>query len=259
MLKGGAERRDPKQSGLPRPGSGEVIRKTLDRVLSRSGFCSRTEAVGLVTAGRVRVNGRVIKDPQVWVVPEKDRIAVDGRPLSESKPLYLVLYKPKGYLTTREDPAGRPTVYDLLPEFESWVFPVGRLDLDTTGLLLFTNDSHFSERLMDPARKVPKYYQVRVAPRLGDEALEALARGIELKDGVTLPAKVGRLRDSGNHTVFEIVIVEGRNRQIRRMVEAVGAKVSKLVRTGIGPLRLGSLQLGQWRHLSPKEVAGLFL
>ena len=140
---------------------------------------------------------------------------------------------------------------------ESWLSPVGRLDLDTSGLILMTNDTDFAERVMNPDHKVPKTYQVKASTLLADEQLEQLRRGVELADGPTRPAQVTRLRDSGKYTHLEITITEGRNRQVRRMIEAVGSKVLKLVRTAIGPIRIGDLQIGKWRKLTEDEFVAL--
>lgn len=233
------------------------VLKTLDRALSRLGFCSRTEAAGWIRAGRVRVNGRPQTDPETWVEIGSDRIAVDGKPLFEGRKKYLLLYKPKGYLTTWRDPQGRPTVYDLLGETRQWIFPVGRLDLDTSGLLLMTNDSGFAERITNPGYHVPKTYLVKTATLLDEAQVAALRHGVELKDGPTRPAEVVRLRDSSGRTFLEITITEGRNRQVRRMIEAVGSRVLKLVRTAIGPVRIGKLAIGQWRELTAEEVRSL--
>ncbi len=232
--------------------------KTLERVLSKAGLGSRTEARSWIGAGRVRVNGKLIQTPDYWVDLERDRVTVDGKPVRASEPLYLLLYKPKGYLTTYKDPQGRPTIYNLIEDVRQWVFPVGRLDLDSSGLLLLTNDTQFAETVTNPDYKVPKTYLVKTATRLGDEQLEALRRGVALKDGPTLPAVVSRLRDSGSHTFFEITITEGRNRQVRRMVEALGSKVLKLVRTAIGPLRIGGLEIGKYRRLAPAELREIY-
>lgn len=233
------------------------VLKTLDRALSKLGFCSRTEAEGWIRAGRVRVNGRAQTDPEAWVELGRDRIAVDNKPLFEGRKRYLLLYKPKGYLTTWRDPQGRPTVYDLLGKTREWIFPAGRLDLDTSGLLLMTNDSEFAELVTNPEFHVPKTYLVKASTLLGDEQLAALRRGIELKDGPTRPAEVVRLRDSGGRTFLEITITEGRNRQVRRMIEAAGSQVLKLVRTAIGPIRIGRLEIGKWRELTSEEVRAL--
>lgn len=232
--------------------------KTLERVLSKAGLGSRTQARSWIGAGRVRVNGKLIQTPDHWVDLERDRVTLDGRPVRASKPLYLLLYKPKGYLTTYKDPHGRPTIYDLIAEVEQWVFPVGRLDLDSSGLLLLTNDTQFAEALTNPDYEVPRTYLVKAATRLSDAQLEELRQGVRLKDGPTRPALVSRLRDSGNHTFFEITITEGRNRQVRRMVEALGSRALKLVRTAIGPLRIGELEIGKCRLLAADELRTLY-
>jgi 23S rRNA pseudouridine2605 synthase len=231
--------------------------KTLERVLSKAGLGSRTEARSWIGAGRVRVNGRLVETPDHWVDLERDRVTLDGRPVRGASKVYLLLYKPKGYLTTYTDPQGRPTVYDLVRDADAWLVPVGRLDLDTTGLLIMTNDTEFAERLTNPDYKVSKTYQAKCADRLADEQIARLRQGVELSDGPTRPALVERLRDSGKYTHIELTIGEGRNRQVRRMVEAVGSKVVKLTRVAIGPVRIGDLQIGKWRHLTEAEVRAL--
>jgi pseudouridine synthase len=231
--------------------------KTLERVLSKAGLGSRTEARSWIARGRVQVNGRVVRDPDAWVDLERDRVSFDGKPLRAGARLYLLMYKPKGYLTTYRDPQGRPTIYDLLPEGTPYVSPVGRLDLDTSGLLILTNDTQLAERLTNPDYHVPKTYLVKASRHLTDDDLEALRRGLELRDGPTRPAAVTRVRESGGKTVFEITITEGRNRQVRRMVEALEAKVLKLVRVAIGSLRIGKMQIGSVRELTAEEVRGL--
>jgi pseudouridine synthase len=169
----------------------------------------------------------------------------------------VLLYKPTGYLTTYKDPQGRPTVYELIADIGTFVSPVGRLDLDTSGLLLMTNDNQFAERVTNPASHVPKTYLVKASVVLTDQQLQQLRDGIELSDGPTRPAQVKRLRDSGKYTHFEITLTEGRNRQVRRMVEALGAKVLKLVRVNIGPISIGKLSIGKWRLLTRAEIAAL--
>ncbi len=232
-------------------------KKTLERVLSKAGVGSRTEARKWIAGKRVKVNGRVVMDPDAWVDLERDRVAFDGRPLAKLAKAYVLLYKPTGYLTTYSDPQGRPTIYDLLPDRERYLFPVGRLDLDTSGLLLMTNDTSFAERITNPDYKVPKTYLVKASRFLSDDELDLLRRGVELKDGPTKPAKVERLREAGGKTVFEITISEGRNRQVRRMVEALDAKVLKLVRVAIGSIQIGALQIGKSRELTADEVRKL--
>ncbi len=231
--------------------------KTLDRLLSKAGLASRTESAGWIRRGRLKVNGKTVRDPETWIDLDRDCVLLDGKPLRAEKKTYILLYKPKGYLTTYKDPDGRPTVYDLLAGFDQWIFPVGRLDQDSSGLLIMTNDTEFAEHITNPAYHVPKTYLVKASTLLSSEQLDQLARGIELKDGPTRPAKVRRVRDGETRTVFEITITEGRNRQVRRMVEALGATVLKLVRIAVGPVRIGALNIGKSRLLTREEVNAL--
>lgn len=221
------------------------------------GLGSRTQARSWIHARRVSVNGYVVEDPDVWIDFDRDKILFDGKPLAAKRDVYILLYKPTGYITTFRDPEGRPTVYDLIADVDGFVSPVGRLDLDTSGLLILTNDTQFAERLTNPDHHVPKTYLVKCSTLLDDEALDRLRKGVELSDGPTRPAYVKRVRDCGKYSHIEIRITEGRNRQVRRMVEAVGSKVLKLVRTEIGNARIGDLKIGTWRELEPREVAGL--
>jgi 23S rRNA pseudouridine2605 synthase len=246
----------PKKS-VKAPPAGDRPLKTLERVLSKAGLGSRSEARRWVGEGRVKVNGRVEGDPNRWVDLERDSITFDDRPLEKAEQTYLLLYKPTGYLTTYRDPEGRKTIYDLLPDRDRYLFPVGRLDLDTSGLLILTNDTAFAERLTNPDYHVPKTYRVKASKHLSDEELDLLRKGVELRDGPTRPAIVTRVRESGGRTVFEITITEGRNRQVRRMVEALDAKVVKLTRIAIGPIVIGELTSGDVRELSAEEVRAL--
>lgn len=241
----------PEQDGEKRP------LKTLERVLSKAGLGSRVEARRWVHARRVKVNGHVIENPDHWIDLERDIVTFDDAPLRQQERVYVLLYKPTGYLTTYKDPEGRPTVYDLIADVGTFVSPVGRLDYDTSGLLLLTNDSQLAERVTNPASHVPKTYLVKASTRLSDAQLEQLRNGIVLEDGPTRPAGVVRLRDSEKYTHFEITLTEGRNRQVRRMVEALDSHVLKLVRVRIGELAIGSLPIGKWRPLTPDEVAHL--
>lgn len=234
--------------------TGSRVLKTLDRVLSKAGAGSRTEARSWIGGGRVRVNGRLVQTPDHWVDVERDKVTLDGKPLGQAQRRYVLLYKPKGYLTTYRDPQGRPTVYDLLPDLGQFVGTVGRLDLDTSGLLLLTNDNALAERMTNPEHKLPKTYLVKASTLLSDEQLEQLANGVELSDGMTRPAVVRRERDSEKYTFLEMTITEGRNRQVRRMLEAVGSKVLKLVRVRLGPLTLEGLRMGEWRELTAAEI-----
>jgi 23S rRNA pseudouridine2605 synthase len=231
--------------------------KTLDRVLSKAGLGSRVESAQWVRAGRVEVNGHVVRDPARWVDMRHDHVRFDGKPLAVRARVYLMLHKPTGYLTTYRDPQGRPTVYDLVADLGTFVSPVGRLDFDTSGLLLMTNDTRFADRITSPDSHVPKTYQVKASGRLTDAQLQQLRDGIVLADGPTRPAHVTRARDSARDTHFEIVLTEGRNRQVRRMVEALGFEVLELVRVRIGSVRLGALPNGTWRRLTHAEVRRL--
>lgn len=231
--------------------------KTLDRVLSKAGVGSRTDARAWIAAGRVKVNGRVVRDPDQWIDMQSDRVRFDNEALEVRERVYVLLYKPTGYITTYKDPQGRPTVYDLIKDVGTFVSPVGRLDLDTSGLLLMTNDNQLAERVTNPDSHVPKTYLVKASLVLTDAQLQQLRDGVELSDGITRRAVVTRLRDSAKYTFFEITLTEGRNRQVRRMVEALGAKVLKLVRVRIGPITIGKLPIGKWRLLTVSEVATL--
>jgi 23S rRNA pseudouridine2605 synthase len=226
-------------------------------VISKAGLGSRAQARSWIHAGRVRVNGRVVENPDQWIDFDRDKILFDEKPLLAKSPVYILLYRPTGYITTFKDPEGRPTVYDLIADVDSFVSPVGRLDLDTSGLLILTNDTQFAERLTNPDHKIPKTYLVKCAGPVSDEALEQLRKGVDLSDGPTRPAEVKRIRDSGKYSHVEIKISEGRNRQVRRMVEAIGSKVLKLVRTAIGPIQIGILKIGTWRPMEEREIAAL--
>lgn len=241
-------------AGKGRGGAGP---KTLERYLSRAGLCSRSEARELIAAGRVSVQGRVEHQVGRWIDEDRTDVCVDGKSVRAARPVYYLLNKPKDCLTTASDPKGRRTVYSLLQDVRDWVVPVGRLDRDTTGLLLMTNDTVLADAVTDPQTKLAKTYIVKATTLLADEQLASLARGVNLDDGPTEPAKVRRLRDGDHRTFLEITITEGRNRQVRRMLEAVGSGVMELRRTAIGPLRLEGLAMGKYRKLKADELQEL--
>jgi len=234
---------------------------TLDRVLSRLGWASRTAAREAIRAGRLKVNGRVVRDPECWVQPERDVVQLDGQRLKPARKIYLLFYKPKGVITSHGDPSGRKTVYDSLSslgEEGKWVAPVGRLDKDTSGLLLLTNDTEFAGFVTSPESRVPKTYLVKASGLVSDEIITGLNAGVEMKRGdFAKPSSVRRVEDRGKYTWLEVVLTEGKNREVRRMIETVGFKVLKLVRTRIGPLTLAGLEVGKWRELTRADVAAM--
>ena len=229
----------------------------LQKVLARAGLGSRRSVEELIVAGRITVNGAVARLGQ-RIDPAKDKVEVDGSrvPLDVDLVHYL-LNKPAGVVTTAADPEGRTTVLDLV-ELPVRVWPVGRLDVDTEGALLLTNDGELGYRLTHPSFEVPRTYVAEVGGGVGDKSLRALARGVELDDGPTRPARVAVLERARGATLVELTITEGRNRQVRRMFEAVGHRVLRLVRTELGPLKLGHLKPGSVRKLSPAEVRALY-
>ncbi|MET0358217.1 MAG: pseudouridine synthase [Pararhizobium sp.] len=233
-------------------------RATLPRALSKLGYCSRTQAEELIRAGRVSVAGRVVTDIEAWVDLDADQIAVDGKPVVAEEHVYLMLNKPRGLVTTRHDPEGRPTVFDCLKGFDhTHLSPVGRLDKASEGLLLFTNDTQFANALMDPRTHVPKTYHVQADRFVDDEALQALTRGI-VDDGDVLAAKKAvTLREGEKNAWLEIELDEGKNRQIRRMLEALDIATLRLVRVAIGNLTLGDLEKGAVRPLTAEELEDL--
>lgn len=208
-------------------------------------------------AGRVRVNGEVVKELGVKVDPERDRVEVDGKPVKPAEKIYILLYKPAGYVTTLYDPQGRPKVTDLLRGVSARVHPVGRLDYETEGLLLLTNDGDLTFRLTHPRHEIPKTYHalVKGVPDAAD--LRRLRTGVMLEDGMTAPAQVRLLKVEKGNAWLEITIHEGRNRQVRRMAEAVGHPVLYLCRVKYAFLDLKGLKKGEFRHLTPREVKKL--
>ncbi len=226
-------------------------------------MCSRKQAEGVVAEGRVSVNGRRETNALRFIDPGSDRVSVDGSPVGDLAAVTVVaLNKPTGYITSRTDPAGRPTVYHLLAADPSlpWLFPVGRLDRDTSGLLILTNDHRLGQRLTDPQRHLPKTYHALLRGGPSSEALAALREGLLLGDdsSPTRPAGVRDLgRRRGGDAWLEIVLTEGRNRQVRRMCAAVGHDVLELVRVAIGGFALGDIAAGAFRRLSPAEVTKL--
>jgi 23S rRNA pseudouridine2605 synthase len=225
----------------------------LAKFLASGGVASRRASEEVIRAGRVAVNGTVVTDP-ARDVGELDAVEVDGRPVAATpERLVFALHKPAGVVSTARDPQGRPTVVSLLPR-EVRLYPVGRLDADTTGLILLTNDGELAHRLTHPSFEVPKTYRATISnPPVRAAAVRALRAGVALEDGLTAPARVRRVSEN----VLEITIHEGRKRQVKRMCEAVGHPVRRLERVAFGPLRLGDLAAGRWRRLGESEVRSL--
>jgi 23S rRNA pseudouridine2605 synthase len=229
----------------------------LARALSKLGFCSRSRAAGLIRAGRVRLNGATRRDPEQPVRLGRDRLEVDGNAVVAESHIYLILNKPRGVVTTASDEKGRDTIYSLLDGQLPWVGAVGRLDKASEGLLLLTNDSEWAARISDPASHLEKTYHVQVAAQVGETLSDQLIRGVP-SGGELLSAKRARvLRAGEKNTWLEIILDEGKNRQIRRMLDHFGVEVLRLVRVSIGPLALGQLGRGKTRALSAAEKCAL--
>ena len=232
----------------------------IQKALTDSGILSRRKTEEYIKAGRITVNGRPAQ-PGNPVNPDRDVVAIDGVrvPLSSKREnIYIMLNKPRGYVTTTSDELGRRCVTELVEELEERVYPVGRLDKNSEGLLLMTNDGQFANLMMHPSHHVSKTYRVTVRPDITEDQVVALSTGVDIgEERKTLPAQVHVLEKVPGRVVLQITITEGRNRQIRRMCEAVGLEVARLKRMSVGPVRLGMLQPGKWRELKKSEVIAL--
>lgn len=230
----------------------------LQKLIAESGLCSRRKAEEYIKQGKVKVNGRVASIGDGATI--KDIISVDGERIYLSKKrekYYIMLNKPRGYVTTMSDELDRRCVTELLEDFPERVYPIGRLDRNSEGLLLFTNDGKFANDIMHPSRHVSKTYRVTVRPGITDEQLVQLSEGVVIDERRTLPANVTVLTQEQGRVVIQVVIREGRNRQVRKMCEAVGLEVARLKRTAIGPVKLGMLKPGTYRELTSEELRAL--
>lgn len=234
------------------------MEERLQKILAGAGICSRRQAEKLILAGRVKVDGQIIRELGVKADPARQRIEFDGRPLPKPSLVCYLLNKPRGYVTTMKDPQGRPIVSALMKGVKERVFPVGRLDLDTEGALLMTNDGELSQRILHPSNEVKKTYQARVSGRPSQKKLSDLAKGIILDGKKTWPAQLRIIKSHGDSTTIEVVIHEGRKRQVRLMFTAIGHPVLELKRIAYGKLGLGVLRVGEFRKLSAQELKKVF-
>lgn len=229
----------------------------IQKILAHGGIASRRAAEQLIKDGRVRVNGRVVTELGAKADARDDRIEVDGKRVVAEHHVYIVLHKPRGVVATMHDPEGRPTVREILSPVGSRVYPVGRLDFATSGVLLATNDGDFAEGLLHPKKSVPKTYVLKVKGKMAAEDMDRWRQGVRLEDGMTSPAEAKTLRFEGDKTWFELTIREGRNQQIRRMGEATGFPVMRLARLSFAAISAEGLRPGQWRHLTREELVAL--
>jgi 23S rRNA pseudouridine2605 synthase len=234
------------------------MEERLQKILARTGIGSRRKCEQFIKAGRVTVNGKKITHMGVKVDAELTTITFDGRPVTGEKKIYLMLNKPTGYVTTLSDPQGRPIVTDLLPDIKKRIFPVGRLDLNSEGALLLTNDGRLTNYILHPRYRVTKTYEVTVGRAPAPEKLQQLEQGILLEGIKTLPAKICFIRRKKEKIQLQIILHEGKKRQIRKMFSAIGHPVKRLKRTAYGGLRLGNLQPMQYRFLTIKDIKNIF-
>jgi 23S rRNA pseudouridine2605 synthase len=226
-------------------------------VLARAGIASRRHAEELIRAGRVRVAGQVVTTQGMQVDPARDLIEVDGRRVTAEPFAYVLFHKPRGVVSTMHDPAGRPAVADFVSEVGSRVVPIGRLDFQTSGVMLLTNDGEFARNLLHPSRGVTKEYLLKVKGEVDDAGLARLRQSIEIDGRKTRPAQVERARADGVNTWLEVVLHEGKNRQIRRLAEHAGYRVMRLSRSRFAGLSVAGLGSGEWRHLTRAELEAL--
>lgn len=231
----------------------------LQKIIAQTGIASRRGAEKLISQGRVRVNDHVVTQMGHKVNPEKDRIFFDGSPINLENKIYLLLNKPAGYVTTLSDPQGRPIVTDLLPEIDVRLFPVGRLDLETEGALLMTNDGALGNYVLHPRYEINKTYEATVKGLPPAASIQRLSRGIMIEGHKTYPAQLRFLEKSKAHSKIEIIIHEGKKRQVRKMFQAIGHPVVHLKRTAYGNLQLGRLSSGKYRTLTKNDLKNLFL
>lgn len=229
------------------------------RAISKSGLCSRKQALELVMAGKVQINGKAVLDPG-YKAKNSDRILVHGRPLPKKEKRYILFHKPDGYVTTRKDELGRPTVYEFFKDMDDWMFPVGRLDRDSEGLLIFTNDTKLGNILTEPRYNIERTYKVLITGHITQEEIAGILKGVNIgRNETSHPTAIKILSKNDDSTWVEIMLKEGKNREIRRLFEALNRPVKRLVRTRFGPFNLGSIEPGKWIELKqiPPEISKL--
>lgn len=238
-----------------------MIRKlgtvSLERALSKLGIASRSQTRKWILEGKLSVNGRIVKDPSFAVIPEKDKFVIDGKLLSRDTSKTIILYKPRGIVTTKNDEQGRETVFDILPSDLNSLHPVGRLDMATSGLLILTNDTKLSNYLTDPANKVPRTYLVTVDGEFTEEDLKKATAGIIDEGELLNPSKILLRKSSGRESHLTVELTEGKNRELRRLFKSLGHEVTRLKRISFGPLTLDGLEPGRFRLLTSEEISSL--
>lgn len=234
------------------------MEERLQKYMARCGLASRRECEKIISQGKVTVNGKLILEMGKKINPSKDEIKVEGRLIvPETKKAYIILNKPVGYISTVSDPMGRPTILELIGDIGLRIFPVGRLDFDSQGLIILTNDGDFTYYLTHPKHGIKKEYRVLVSGSPKNEDIESLKRGINIDDYFTNPAEIININKEDGGSIFKVIINEGRNRQVRRMFDSIGHPVISLTRVSVGNITLGNLPLGSWRYLRQDEVDGI--
>ncbi len=228
----------------------------LNKFIASSGLCSRRKADELIEQGRVKVNGKIVTE-MGFLVTNKDKITVNNQPLKKTAPVYIKYYKPAGYITTMSDEKGRKTIYDILPDEVKDLKPVGRLDKDSTGLLIMTNDGDFINKMTHPSIKIPKVYKVTAEGKMNQQHLLTMAKGIEIEPGKIAYADSMILEYEGKNTVLQIILYQGMNRQIRKMLDSLGYPVISLKRISHGTINIQGLKKGQFKYIKPREISDL--
>lgn len=229
----------------------------LQKVMAHAGIASRRKSEEIIAAGRVKVNGEIVTEMGTKVNPQKDIIEVDGKKISKEKKVYYKLYKPTGFVTTVDDPQGRDTVLNLVDDTDQRIYPVGRLDMDSSGLLILTNDGDLTYKITHPSHELEKEYEVVVNGKLDSNQINKFRQGISLEEGKTSPARIYKINEDSKNTTYKVIIHEGMNRQVRRMFKMLGFNVVSLKRVRIGNITLGSLRPAEYKQISKTDLKDL--